>query len=160
LANDLGGLVRPGEQEWVVYSPVRQEHSNYYYKGAISRYIDIVKSTHRFAILNHKRTQPTRTYRHNHTIMTNLTILSLALTLFPSSTTAQHNLFHRQQSPNATSNACQTVPNQNTYTTSEILSQCGNATLFNVWRPKARFIAPEGWMNGECGCWTILIWPD
>ncbi|KAK4705762.1 hypothetical protein P7C70_g428, partial [Phenoliferia sp. Uapishka_3] len=27
------------------------------------------------------------------------------------------------------------------------LTLCGNATLFNVWRSKARVIAPEGWMN-------------
>ena len=91
--------------------------------------------------------------------MTTLTVLSLALTLFPSSTSAQKNLFHRQQSLNATSNACRTVPDQNTYTTSEILSQCGNATLFNVWRPKARFIAPEGWMNGECSAGGV-VWLD
>ena len=29
------------------------------------------------------------------------------------------------------------------------LTLCGNATLFTTFRSKARFIAPEGWMNGE-----------
>lgn len=27
------------------------------------------------------------------------------------------------------------------------LTFCGNSSLFSIWRPKARFIAPEGWMN-------------
>lgn len=27
------------------------------------------------------------------------------------------------------------------------LTLCGNQTLFMLWRPKARFIAPQGWMN-------------
>lgn len=31
------------------------------------------------------------------------------------------------------------------------LTLCGNATLFNTFRPKARFIAPEGWMNDPMG---------
>lgn len=33
------------------------------------------------------------------------------------------------------------------------LSLCGNATLFNVWRSKARVIAPEGWMNDPMAMW-------
>lgn len=33
------------------------------------------------------------------------------------------------------------------------LTSCGNSTLFSVWRPKARFIAPEGWMNDPQGMW-------
>ena len=44
---------------------------------------------------------------------------------------------------------CVIVPDQNSYVDSETLAQCGNATLFTTWRPKARFIAPEGWMNGK-----------
>ncbi|KAL7412178.1 glycosyl hydrolase [Mrakia frigida] len=31
------------------------------------------------------------------------------------------------------------------------LTLCGNATLFTTFRPKARFIAPEGWMNDPMG---------
>ncbi|KAH8919330.1 glycoside hydrolase family 32 protein [Atractiella rhizophila] len=31
------------------------------------------------------------------------------------------------------------------------LTQCGNSTLFFVWRPQARLIAPEGWMNDPQG---------
>lgn len=33
------------------------------------------------------------------------------------------------------------------------LSLCGNATLFNIWRSKARVIAPEGWMNDPMAMW-------
>jgi beta-fructofuranosidase len=31
------------------------------------------------------------------------------------------------------------------------LTQCGNQTLFQTFRPKARFIAPEGWQNDPMG---------
>lgn len=37
------------------------------------------------------------------------------------------------------------------------LTQCGNQTLFYTWRPKARFIAPEGWMNDPMG---MVQFPD
>ncbi|KEI39741.1 glycoside hydrolase family 32 protein [Mixia osmundae IAM 14324] len=33
------------------------------------------------------------------------------------------------------------------------LTTCGNSTLFDVWRPKARFIAPNSWMNDPQGAW-------
>ncbi|ORY65647.1 glycosyl hydrolase [Leucosporidium creatinivorum] len=33
------------------------------------------------------------------------------------------------------------------------LTLCGNATLFNVWRPKARVIGREGWANDNMGIW-------
>ncbi|MBW0464760.1 hypothetical protein O181_004475 [Austropuccinia psidii MF-1] len=33
----------------------------------------------------------------------------------------------------------------------EALVKCHNSTMFNVWRPKARFIGPRGWMNDPMG---------
>jgi beta-fructofuranosidase len=37
------------------------------------------------------------------------------------------------------------------------LTLCGNSTLFSIWRPKARFIAPEGWQNDPQGQWAVLL---
>jgi beta-fructofuranosidase len=37
------------------------------------------------------------------------------------------------------------------------LTFCGNSTLFAIWRPKARFIAPEGWMNDPQGMLSIVF---
>jgi beta-fructofuranosidase len=31
------------------------------------------------------------------------------------------------------------------------LTSCPNSSLFSVWRPRARFIAPEGWQNDPQG---------
>jgi beta-fructofuranosidase len=31
------------------------------------------------------------------------------------------------------------------------LTACGDQSLFQLFRPKARFIAPEGWMNDPMG---------
>ncbi|KAJ7275067.1 glycosyl hydrolase [Mycena rebaudengoi] len=33
------------------------------------------------------------------------------------------------------------------------LTSCPDSSLFNVWRPRARFIGPEGWMNDPQGLW-------
>lgn len=59
----------------------------------------------------------------------------------------------RRQMPGNFTRACsldQSMPPGN-------LTVCDNSTLFQVWRPKARFIAPEGWMNDPQGKYLIIF---
>lgn len=84
--------------------------------------------------------------------MSSTKLLALALATLASASPAQASFepnLQARQSTNAS--ACAVVPDQNTYVTSETLAQCGNATLFTTWRPRARVIAPEGWMNDPMG---------
>lgn len=85
-------------------------------------------------------------------IMDSIKVIALTLATLATASSAQASFdasthLHIRQNTNET--ACAVVPDQNTYVDSQTLSQCGNASLFSTWRPRARFIAPEGWMNGE-----------
>jgi hypothetical protein len=84
--------------------------------------------------------------------MESIKVIALTLATLTTASSAQASFdasIPLQIRQNTNESACPVVPDQNTYVDSQTLSQCGNASLFSTWRPRARFIAPEGWMNGE-----------